>query len=235
MRFKPIFLLYVKYASATIVECSANAAKNKGCYLQDSFPGGGQWITVACADNYVLTFSGDCVAPCPAGKYLFGSECVDCAQNCDSCFGPNDFQCSQCSANFALNFQHVCSLQCARSDQYGTPDLLECSTCHPSCASCYDDGETACTACPASNSESSYSLRIFTYATGKTNAGYCLEDPSLEYPSYYRQYPDDRVVIQCPTGCVECSDRFTCIQCQNGYFLHPPASSGAQYALCYPV
>jgi hypothetical protein len=229
------FLLFCALLGQIDANCSPFGASNKGCYRQDDFPGGGQTITVECASGYVLTSSGECVTPCPTGQYLFGSSCVSCAANCDSCFGTNDFQCSQCAQTHTLNFQRVCSKKCSRADQFGTPVSSQCIDCDSSCGSCFAAGETACTACPVTLTGATYSLRVLQYAVNRTSAGYCLKDPTFSYAGYYRQYPSDRMIIQCPFGCSRCSDRYTCTACQTGYYLYPPSSSGAQYALCYPL
>lgn len=216
-------------------DCSPYASSNKGCYLRDnSFWGGGNWVTVKCREGYILTSSGECVLPCQAGKYLYGSTCASCTDNCDECFGPHAFQCSSCSSKYALNFQRICSLTCDRSDQFGSPDKTTCTDCDPTCGSCFAEGQTACTSCPQSTTGETYSLRKFPYSTKRTNSGYCLKDPVLSSgkKNFFRQYPGDRLVIQCPPGCDKCLDRYTCTQCETGYSLYPPSDSGAQYALC---
>jgi hypothetical protein len=209
--------------------CSENVSLNKGCYKQDF---SGNWITVGCKAGYVLTSDGLCVSPCPAGQFLFGSSCRACASHCDECFGPNPFQCSKCSDRHALNSQNVCSRICDRTDQFGTPD--GCFDCDGSCSACFSSSESACTACPldTGGSTGSYSLRVEPLMAGKTNTGYCLKDAGIGYTNFFRPLPFDSIVVQCPIGCLTCLDRFTCTQCGQGYFLHPPAGSGAQYAVC---
>lgn len=213
-------------------DCSPFASTSKGCYLEDSsFFGGGKWITVSCSTGYVLTSSGECVIPCPPGQYLFGSSCASCAGNCDSCFGPHPFQCSSCSSKHSLNFQRICSRLCDRTDQFGSPNEdLSCSDCDVSCGTCFTSGQTGCSSCPESTTGETFTLRPFPYALGRTDAGYCLKDPLAK--NFFRQYPGDRLVTQCPTGCTACIDRYTCSQCAVGYVLYPPPDSGAEYSLC---
>lgn len=218
-------------AWGTQVQCSSNSAMFKGCYLQEF---SNEWISVACADGYTLTSSGECVGPCPAGQYLFGSSCVSCASNCDSCFGPHAFQCSTCSADFELNSQNTCSRVCARSDQYGLPMSESCLDCDATCGTCFNAGETFCTACPTS-ATATYSLRTLPFSQNRTDAGYCLKDAGIGFTNFYRQYPADKLVIECPDGCQKCLDRYTCTECKTGYNMHPPPVYGAQYSLCFPT
>ena len=217
------------------IECDENASMMNGCQLLDY---DAVWITANCSTGFILTSSGTCVQPCPTGQYLFGTECVDCPANCDACYGPHEFQCSRCSAQYSLNFQGFCSLDCETpSGLFGLPQdgdtLNSCSTCDSSCANCFHEYETACTSCPDGIPGSTFSLKVLAYAAGRTGAGYCTKDPGVDYSNYYRQYPKDRLLVQCPSGCAKCDDRFKCTQCLTGYTIYPPVDSGAGYATCY--
>ena len=211
-------------ATSNRIECDPNAAMDKGCWYSEYT---GQWTTVKCAAGYSLTMDLSCVADCGAGKFLLGSTCANCASNCESCFGANAFQCSACASTHELNAQRICSLKCAAPGEFGKPASATCSACHSTCADCFDSHETTCTACAASDT-----LRVFDYAKGRTESGYCLQNVAAENSGFFRQYPTDRMITECPAGCTRCKDRFYCTACNNGYFLYPPANSGAQYALC---
>lgn len=216
------------------IRCDANAAMNTGCHLLDYSL---TWITTACEPPYVLSMDGECITGCPSGQYMFGNTCVSCGQNCDLCFGEAAFQCSTCSTNYALDFQNICAFQCDGSRQlYGiaatpTNPNDQCYSCHESCGSCFRGYGTACTSCPVLSTGKETNLRIFDYAVGRTNAGVCLRKTSVDYSNYFRMYPGDRMVTQCPIGCASCVDSFLCTSCDDGYTLFP--TSGAGYALCY--
>ena len=217
-----------------VIECDANAKMMKGCYLREFDQ---KWVTTACAAGYVLTSSGSCIEPCPAGSYLYGDSCKPCANNCDVCFGDHAFQCTTCSSSYKLNFQNQCSLKCETvAGTYGLVQrgstLNECHSCDSSCLTCFQGYGTACTACPTSDQPgASFQLRTFRYSEGRTESGYCIRDTLTA--GYFRQYPDDNMVIQCPSGCAQCEDRYKCTTCQAGFSLYPPASYNTHYAMCY--
>lgn len=218
------------------IECDPNASMTKGCHLLDY---SGEWITTNCTTGYTLSMDGICIDPCPAGQYQFGNTCVTCGTNCDSCFGQSAFQCSTCSVNYELDFQNFCAFKCDQSRGLygiaanGTSANDQCYTCDGSCATCFRGYGTACTSCPVLSSGLETSLKIFDYAVDRTNAGVCLRNPSVDYSNYYRMYPGERMVTECPIGCARCDNQFKCTSCDDGYSLYPPSTSGAGYALCY--
>jgi hypothetical protein len=217
--------------------CSVNGAMNGGCYLMDY---SNTWITTKCASGYVMTVNGDCVTPCTAGYYLFGDECVQCAPNCESCTGPLDSDCTACSTSYSQNFQGVCTFSCnVENSLYGLPPNTtsvndRCYGCDPSCATCFHGYDTTCTSCPLVSAGTTVSLQMFDYSVGRTNAGYCITDPPSLNANYFRQYPKDTVVVECPVGCATCRNTYFCTTCSRGYSLYPPVDTGAGYALCYP-
>lgn len=221
---------------ANRVECDPNASIVNGCFLRDYDQ---QWITSNCTTGYVLTSLGTCVQPCPTGKYIYGTQCLSCTGNCNSCYGPESFQCNTCSLSYNLNFQGLCSLNCDVSHgTYGLPQTNAspntCQACDTSCDSCFHSYETACTVCSAIDAGgNTYRLKTFWYSKDRTNSGYCIRDPSAEFSSYFRQYPKDKLVTECPPGCSKCDDRFKCTACKAGFSLYPPAAYKTEYALCY--
>lgn len=216
--------------------CDPNSSMNGGCHLLDY---SNTWIRTKCATGYVMTVSGDCVTPCSTGEYLFGSTCKPCASNCASCTGPLDSDCSACTTNYAPNFQGICTYNCpVENSQYGLPPSTtsvnnECYKCDSSCATCFHGYDTSCTSCPLAAGGITVSLVMFDYSIGRTNAGYCVTDPDSLNSNYFRQYPKDVMVIQCPNGCATCKNTYRCTSCARGYSLYPPTGSGAGYALCY--
>jgi hypothetical protein len=213
-------------ATTQQIICDPNASVQGGCYLQDY---SGEWVTTKCSSGYILTSSMTCVAPCGSGYYLNGAECAACSDNCVSCFGPNNFQCLNCESTHSLNYQNICSLTCTNNNQFGLPSSTECRNCDASCASCLQTHKTTCLSCPSASD----TLKVFAYAAGLTNSGYCIPNPSSTYSNFFRQYPGDSLVVQCPSGCSKCSDRFKCTECSPGFELYPPASVLAAYAMCY--
>ena len=218
--------------SSNVIKCDPNASMSGGCHLLDHAD---TWVTTKCVDGWSLTVEGTCITDCPVGAFLFGGECVDCTPNCNVCFGEWDFQCAECNARYSLNFQQICSFKCdLGGGLYGSPENGEtCNTCDSSCRTCFAGEQVSCTQCPATQGGFTYSLRKFLYAVGRTEAGYCLRDPSIDYQNFFRQYPNDLVIVECPDGCSTCIDRYHCTACEFGYSLYPPSSAGAEYALCY--
>jgi hypothetical protein len=216
--------------------CDPNSSMAGGCHLLDY---SNTWITTKCASGYVMTVSGECVTPCSTGNYLFGNTCASCAPNCANCSGPLDSDCSACTSQYAPNFQGICTFSCKIEDAlYGLPPNTtstnsKCYNCDGSCATCFHGYDTSCTSCPLVSGGTTVSLVMFDYSVGRTNAGYCVTDPQSLYANYFREYPKDNVVVQCPRGCATCTNSYQCTSCNRGYSLYPAAGSGAGYALCY--
>lgn len=226
------FLSTIGPIFANIVECNPNAAMDGGCHLLDH---SSVWVTTKCVTGQTLTMEGTCIADCGVGFYLFGDVCLPCAATCNVCHGSEPFQCTVCDARYALNFQQICSFKCdVSAGVYGSPATgASCLACDTSCKTCTGGFQTSCVACPASTAGFAYSLLPMDYGLGRTNSGYCLRDPSVDYPNYYRKYPGDKVIRECPTGCLSCMDMFRCTSCVTGYNLYPTSATAA-YALCYP-
>ena len=212
--------------------CNTGVAMNGGCYLNDH---SGDWITVACVSGMLLTNRATCVTECDVGFYLFGDVCVPCPSNCNDCYGPNDFQCSVCDARYSLNYQQICSYKCqASAGFYARPETgATCNSCHSSCKTCFSGEDVSCQSCTASAGGFTYKLKPFTYATGVTDTGYCIRNPNIDYSNFYREFPRDNLIRECPVGCRTCTGQFNCVTCSTGYALYPPLTSGAPYALCY--
>ncbi len=216
--------------------CDPNSSMIGGCHLLDY---SNTWITTSCATGYVMTVNGDCVIPCSTGLYLFGNSCLACAANCATCSGPLDSDCSACSAYYSPNFQGICTFSCnVEESKYGLPPNTtslnnRCFTCDESCATCFHGYDTTCTSCPLVSGGTAVSLVVFDYSAGRTNAGYCITDASSLNSNYFREYPKDNVVVECPEGCATCYNTYLCKTCSRGFSLYPPAGSGAGYALCY--
>ena len=217
-----------------VIQCDTHSTIFKSCYLREFDQ---TWITKECGYGYDLSATGVCVAPCESGTYLYGESCLPCAENCSECFGPKEFQCKHCSSQYTLNFHGLCSLKCdAAQGAYGLPQdgssPNQCLECDESCLSCFHGYATSCTACPGIDATgSTFRLKPFWYSLGRTNSGYCIKDPSIS--GYFRQYPNDNVIVQCPVGCSKCVDRFKCTACLTGYSLYPPEAYSTEYALCY--
>ena len=222
--FFAALLVSPQLVKSNSVQCDPHAAMDKGCWLSEY---ANEWKTVKCDTGFTLTADLSCTATCGVGQYLFGSSCANCAPNCASCFGPRDFQCTACVGTHKLDAQNVCVVKCSETDQFSVQNAATCSYCHSSCVACSHGSETACTQCLGSET-----LLTLPYAKGRTNGGYCLKNLGSENTNFFRQYPSDRVVTECPTGCTQCKDRFLCTHCSVGYSLYPPANSGALYALC---
>jgi hypothetical protein len=217
-----------------LIKCDPHATTLKGCFLREHDL---EWITRECGDGFVLSSTGKCVPPCETGKYLFGDSCLPCTANCGECFGPEEFQCSRCSSLYTLNSHGLCSLRCdATVGSYGLPqdgaNPNQCLQCDESCSSCFYGSGASCTSCPSLDSTgSAFFLKPLWYSLGRTNAGYCIKVPPVN--GFFREYPNDKVIVQCPAGCSKCLDRFKCTGCQTGYSLYPPESYGTEYSLCY--
>jgi hypothetical protein len=220
-------------------ECGPNTAMDGGCHLLDY---NGQWLTTKCANGFVMTVDSNCITPCPEGKYLFGGECKSCSLKCKRCAGPLDTDCSECLPGYSKNFQGICTYTCLLENRlYSLPPTSPtdtstdvCLACDQTCGTCINKYETSCRSCQPTITGRATTLRILDYADGYTNSGYCVPNPPLAYSNYYRRYPGDNLLVQCPDGCASCIDSFRCTECLRTYSLYPPNDFRSSYALCYP-
>ncbi|XP_035217440.1 extracellular matrix protein FRAS1-like [Stegodyphus dumicola] len=172
---------------------------------------------LSCSSGYLLpyigTHFGPCVDECPPQYFLDSGICTVCHETCETCFGPNDTECTSC--NSSLFFKHGrCVPHC--SNGY-FQDLGVCYACHPSCASCYGFNSDECYTCPPG--------RVF-------------KDGSCISACGKGEYKDtDGSCKRCHPTCSDCKLNSTedesvrCLECKNQQksILNAECSSG-----CYP-
>lgn len=223
MIFFLIINLFESLVSSNVIVCDPQTSMLGGCRLQDFNL---QWMTLSCNTGWTY-WNGKCRPTCELGEFGFGENCLSCSNHCQTCHGPNDFECDICDSSFSINFQNLCSFNCLTSGEFGTPNETTCAYCNTQCSTCFASYDTACTSCDIRST-----LAPFEYATNRTGSGYCIPNLENGLSGFFRQYPGDHLVIQCPTNCASCTDRFTCTSCSPGYRLYPPVGSGAQYSNC---
>lgn len=88
--------------------------------------------------------NGRCVRECPVGFWSGSGVCQRCQEDCQSCFGPSEYQCLSCYANFNLD-DGKCVYSCLTgkfADKAGF-----CQYCDPSCQECYGPTADNCFSC----------------------------------------------------------------------------------------
>ncbi|KCV69805.1 hypothetical protein H696_03261 [Fonticula alba] len=140
----------------------------------------------------VLSSSDSAPAACPPDTRPTsdGLACVDCAPECDQCFGPFPDQCEVCSPNHFLD------------------DTNTCQKCDPSCQGCTGPFSDDCLACDQGN--------ILDPVTGRCGGG-CSPGygPDASGPQGTECRPcADSGCSKCDTA----QPGAVCIQCQTGRF-----------------
>ena len=193
----------------------------KGCHLHDYDM---TWRTHACSGNMTM-WVGQCVESCSEGFYQFGAECLACAQGCKRCIGSDQQECLECETGYVFDYRSVCVKSCSMGE-YSSPNS-DCTSCNSECKACVEGFETSCTKCPSGST-----LRPFSYSSSNIHSGYCIPDTPSGLSQFFRQLPNDNIMFQCPSSCLTCVNKYLCLTCASGYFLWPPADSGANYASC---
>jgi proprotein convertase subtilisin/kexin type 5 len=150
--------------------------------------------------------------PCPANYYSnkaaldaetqVGSVCSSCAENCSTCTGALDHECTSCKAAFLLQLlEGKCLSTCSDGSYPSTVNAGTCDACDDTCATCTDGKSTSCGSCKAN-----------TFL----HLGSCLNTcPNGTY--------GDAVTRECkPCGsnCEMCSSATTCTKCRARHFVN---------------
>ena len=158
--------------------------------------------------SFVLnTTTGKCSEKCTGNKVLDPNtgSCKYCTFGCETCFGPNEKQCTKCSMN-NNNFTNLptyylyngtCHTRCP-NDTKPLPNTNVCTNCPDNCKKCDTNG--ICEVCEDK----------FFLVAGSCLAG-CNET------GVYRI--DETKCGLCDTGCSECKGPDECEDCLVGYYM----------------
>ena len=88
-----------------------------------------------------------CTNNCPAGTFTSGSQCLDCAANCETCISSAVLACITCATGyFADPSSNVCGATCP-AGYYPNTSGNTCSQCNQACATCTGPNFTECSSC----------------------------------------------------------------------------------------
>ena len=110
------------------------------CYLICPFPLiGNNGLCVPNSIQFCLnkySFNDACIKSCPNGYYPNETLkiCLLCNENCHSCFGPDENQCSSCTSYYIITF-HVCVTNCP-DNYFANNQSKICSSCSLNCKLC---------------------------------------------------------------------------------------------------
>ena len=210
----------IMYAS-NLLKCDENTLD--GCFLHDHDL---KWRAHLC-NNLSTLQAGCCIENCASSQYRFGSKCLLCSSFCTDCIGGLPHECSICNAGFDLSLRNICARQCD-SYEFSTVDF-KCSKCDPDCLKCFTEFDVGCTSC-----QIGYDLSFYDYSRFTTMAGSCKLSIPQGYSGYFREFPADNLLQECPLYCTACTDSFNCLSCSPGFIANPPLFA-AGYSFCYPV
>ncbi|EAR90268.2 zinc finger lsd1 subclass family protein (macronuclear) [Tetrahymena thermophila SB210] len=208
----------------------------------------GQCISTCDQSKGLYTFNNqckNCVSPCIQctsatncilcgdGFILSGSACVPCNQQCQTCNGTSDHNCSTCRIGFYLQpvnqVQAICTLFC-NSGYYANKLLGSCVQCDQSCSECADQvscskcnngyyqisGQPLCSQCKAT----CLTCTALTMCTSCV-AGTFLSNNDCVPVCPKGQFGSNGLCIPCDSNCDSCSSNSTkCQSCQIGYYLN---------------
>lgn len=193
-------------ADAQIYECSINCER---CHLFDYDL---QWRCVKCQDGWEL-WNDCCRQACGQGYYAYGCECKRCTDNCASCVGPEQHECTECAYGFTLDFRGMCVRDCNPGWYPIAGD--QCAPCDPYCLTCLTGTVVSCLSC-----HSGYNLTVRENATA---TGECMQAcPG----GFFRDASADTRCLECAAHCDNCTDYDHCTLCEPGATLW--------YGICYP-
>ena len=146
-----------------------------------------------------------CVRTCSGGKILDRKRrrCVSCHHSCAKCLGTTDHDCLSCRDAWKASLEgSVCKNSCGVG-KYRAPKTSYCERCHPTCKSCRDRGQLACTGC----------INGLIYSFAKKQ---CLS----QCPQ--GQYRINTDCYMCTSSCKTCkgpSNR-ECLSCEQNHALY---------------
>ncbi|XP_034833385.1 furin-like protease 2 isoform X2 [Maniola hyperantus] len=167
-------------------------------------------LCLSCNSNWGLNKKNKCVVTgsdqCTVREFLDGSICINCHNDCDSCYGQTEANCLTCPSPYLLQNQK-CVMECSRG-YYA--EAGRCTRCMHGCASCVS--RLNCTSCAGS-------LRL--------QSGACRAACADGY------YADRGTCTKCYISCRTCIGprRDQCASCPSGWKLaagecHPECPQG---------
>ena len=177
-----------------------------------------------------VTYNGKCLAECPTGTFIKGRNCVDCENNCDTCY---DAQiCLQCSSGY-VEYKHDCLQQCPKGYVNINGHCIECATKY--CDVCDVNNLTQCITCDKEHSilyehkcynkcpiRTYYDNSVNTCKPCITGCLTCLNDTTCESCDLeHWRYPDDKLCYtECPATTYVNSTVLECYNCPSDNCKH---------------
>jgi hypothetical protein len=200
---------------------------------------------IKCKSGYFLDVSGQsCLNTCPLGTATIDDKCSSCTvENCAICDPNNLGQCMDCMNNTFLK-NNTCTTDCGdgwyvdsltRSCKKCTFDfckncsaekcftcetskfLLESIQCVTECPNGYIASNSNCVNCKNPTEckkclETNTSMCSECYPGKFLLNGRCLDKCPVGY------FPDGSICEKCISGCNNCPDEFTCIDCATNFY-----------------
>ncbi|EWS73119.1 zinc finger lsd1 subclass family protein (macronuclear) [Tetrahymena thermophila SB210] len=158
-----------------------------------------------CNSNLYLHHN-TCLAICPKGYYanLSNGKCDPCNTSCETCFGPNPDQCTNCKGELLFDPVSKKCVEKCQQKYYEDKDNNQCVECDSSCLECSGSLSNQCTKCPDK-------LILFKNE--------CISS----CPDQYFQDPNAYNCIQCDSSCFNCKDNSpnSCTACKGNLYLTP--------------
>jgi len=165
------------------------------------------WHCLECEPGYDLWVDG-CFLPCPVGQYRYGHKCQSCVENCNSCVGSMQHECTECAKGYHFDIRSLCVKDCRDGFASGL-DGVSCDPCSSYCKTCLSKHRISCTSC-----FEGYTLRVLD---ANTSSGECMQ----ECPKgFYRDASTDMRCIQCGEYCLECDAIESCRACEERATLY---------------
>lgn len=177
--------------SATYVENKHCIACPQGCHKCSAT----SKKCLVCADDAIL-HNGHCLLSCPEGFYSAsdGIHCIACHPACLKCDGEGKNNCLSCHRGAKL-IQGTCHMPCSPGE-YRTYNGY-CKACYDGCELCHIDAsgkESNCISCINKRE--------------KPSGNKCVSSCGAS------QYLQNGFCRDCATGCLRCTNDWTCQECQ---------------------
>ena len=165
----------------------------------------------SCASTLYLQSSvgpSNCLPNCPSYTYIYQNNqtCLLCDSTCETCSGPQNYQCLSCKLGSYLyvNQDNFSCISSCPIGMFTSESLRLCYLCDSSCKNCSGPNSDECTIC-------SSEIKVL-------NDGVCIDN-----------CPDGKIVNfnnfniceSCGSNCMKCLTLKTCESCIEGYYVNP--------------
>jgi len=204
------------------------------CYNENSDNNKNNFKCEKCKNGFYLK-DGKCLTKCGEDFVAINNDnnkhypnmCFSCPVNCSKCKLSNNSEednqliCEECKNGFSLINKNSCikecpegftkiikSIQMNRNNKTNKELILtnqtisECSLCtNPnSCKKCFQNDPSHCEEC---------------YEGFLNERGSCHQSC---HPGFYRSHNNDKLCMECPGSCKQCTGEKTCTECKPGFY-----------------